>query len=331
MPRALTRRRRAIVAVGVAAALAFGVTGCSKDDGGSSATTTGSPSASTAATSGSGPATSAAGAPGTSATDATRFCAAPDAAPTATVTATADRPKEASGVVPDADGGAWTLDDSGNPAALYHLRADGSVDTVAIEGVTNTDWEELIADRDPTIAWIADTGDNLERRDTVQLHRIVLDDGATALTPTRTLEVTYADDHYNVEAGVATSDAIYLLSKNAGPSTILRVPLDQGDSPVAEAVGEFTPVGPMKLVTGAALAPDGRTVLVRTYLGAWAYPVDDGGDPAAALETGTPCRIAVGNEAQGEAIGFLPDGSGWATVGEGEHPTLSTFVPRSGG
>jgi len=251
-----------------------------------------------------------------------------DAEPTEALTVTDPVPVEASGVVPTADGGAWTIDDSGNPAVLHRIRPDGTVHEVRVAGVDNVDWEELIAGEEPGVAWIADTGGNIGRRDEVLLHRVELpaDDAVTEVEP-RTVRVRYADDHHDVEAGYAADGSVFLVTKEAGEASILEVPVGRGDDLVAEWVGSFTPPGALKLVTGAALAPDGSAVLVRTYLGAWAYEVPAGRTVADALAEGEPCRIPVGTEAQGEAIGVLPDGRGWVTIGEGRHPTLATFRP----
>lgn len=239
------------------------------------------------------------------------------------------KPREASGLVADGHGGAWAIDDSGNPANLYRIAADGQVQTVEVQGVTNNDWEELLATPDADVAWIADTGDRGQRRSSAVLHRVELPrSGVDAVEPSRTISVSYGTESHDVEAGLVTQGSIWLFTKNTKRSTVLRVSLDQGNEVVAENVGEFTPPGPIKLVTGAALSPDGRTILLRTYLGAWAYPLAAGQSPLEALAGTKRCSVPTGVEIQGEAIAFNADGHGHMTIGEGENPSLSLFSPR---
>jgi hypothetical protein len=60
-------------------------------------------------------------------------------------------------------------------------------------------------------------------------------------------------------------------------------------------------------VTGGALNADGRVLALRTYTDAWLYPVPDG-DVVAALR-GTPVRVPLPGEPQGEAVAFTADGT----------------------
>lgn len=323
-------RRRAVPVAGGALLAAMSLLGaCAGGDASTDPTTTTTVASAAATTRPTSTSTPGNGAGFVAAACAGRVGAVPGAA----VTVTADRPAEVSGVVPVADG-AWVLDDSGHPAELHHVDPTGAVRTVTVTGATNVDWEELLpADADATALWIADTGDNRERRTDIRLYRVPTP-GPTDRTvaPTVVVDVTYPDGPHNVEAAFAHDGVVALLTKQGGESQIFEVrPPAGGGAVTARRVGSFVPEGPLKLVTGASLAPDGGAVLIRTYLGAWVYPVAAGQSPAQALATATPCPVPTGAEVQGEAIAFTRDGAGYVTVGEGEHPVLSPFRPRSAG
>ncbi len=70
-----------------------------------------------------------------------------------------------------------------------------------------------------------------------------------------------------------------------------------------------------RLITGADMSPDGRFLVVRTYLSAWAFPRVPG-EPWQDTFDRAPCQVPTGPEGQGEAIAW--DATGIWTVAEGE-------------
>jgi hypothetical protein len=84
---------------------------------------------------------------------------------------------------------------------------------------------------------------------------------------------------------------------------------------------------PGTLITGADVSPDGSIVLVRTYRRVLAFARPKGRPLAAAFGV-DPCRAPQVGERQGEAVGFSADGTGYFTIGEGEHAAINTFVSR---
>jgi hypothetical protein len=48
------------------------------------------------------------------------------------------------------------------------------------------------------------------------------------------------------------------------------------------------------------------------------------GQTVADALAGEPCEAPTAFEGQGEAVAIDPDGSGYTTVSEGEHPTIHT-------
>ena len=81
--------------------------------------------------------------------------------------------RECSGIIPsDVHGGCWLINDSGNDARLFHADIYGvSVNPrgTLVRGAVNRDWEDIASDGDGRI-FIADTGDNLRRRDDICIY-----------------------------------------------------------------------------------------------------------------------------------------------------------------
>lgn len=146
------------------------------------------------------------------------------------------RLEELSGLAPHPrrNGKLWALNDGGALPVLLELDHRGRVlRSVSVEGVQNTDWEDLDAywiDGRPRLL-IADTGDNSRSRPEVQLHAVPVPvDEATRVRPVWTLTLSYPDGPQDVEAVAvhAPSDSILLLSKRVRPSVLYRVPLSAG-------------------------------------------------------------------------------------------------------
>src|SRR5439155_879853 len=91
---------------------------------------------------------------------------------------------------------------------------------------------------------------------------------------------------------------LYRVSRQAwgGDTVVTATPLQQ--LPVAP----FAPVG--RLVTGAAIRPDGRLVAIRTYTEIYTFVPGAGG---LLTPSGWPVCNVSGLEPQGEAIAFLDD------------------------
>ena len=92
------------------------------------------------------------------------------------------------------------------------------------------------------------------------------------------------------------------------------------------ASGAWDAVGavPQRWVTAADVTPAGDFVALRTYGSVLIYPRPAGQSLVAALAQ-APCAGATAGEAQGEAIGFTPDGRGYVTASEGASPALHQF------
>ena len=138
----------------------------------------------------------------------------------------------------------WTINDSGAGSELYALDLTGNLkQTFSVPGVSTMDWESLDAlvyQGRPAIL-IADSGDNLRWRASVNLHLVAepetLEVGAE-LELLKTIQVTFPHGPRDVEAVAidAQRARILLLSKRTTSPEMYAVPLTAGGAVEASQV-----------------------------------------------------------------------------------------------
>jgi hypothetical protein len=209
-------------------------------------------------------------------------------------------------------GQVWAMADGGRRVEVSRLDpATCAVLSRRDAGIDPYDPEDLASGPDGAL-WVGDIGDNERRRGTVAV--IVLPAGGGA----RLHRLAYPDGPHDAEALLADgAGRPVIVTKEVGGAGIYRGPVLDGPGPFPlERVGTVvlppsdTPGGPLgsfgsALVTGAART--GELVALRSYTDAWLYPMR-GGDVVGAL-AGTPVRVPLPDEPQGEAIAFTADGT----------------------
>ncbi|MGC4790975.1 hypothetical protein ACLQ22_24475 [Micromonospora sp. DT178] len=182
------------------------------------------------------------------------------------------------------------------------------------------DTEDLAVGADGTV-WVADIGDNDRSRQTIAVWK--LPPGADRPVLYR---MAYPDGPHDAEALLVTGDdrpvVVSKYSANVyAPSGALRagattplVKVGQVRLPASTTSNPFGALG-RTAVTGAATAPDGRRIVLRTYADAYEFDVTDG-DVVTALTGGTPRIIALPDEPQGESVTYSRDGRSLLTVSE---------------
>jgi hypothetical protein len=185
------------------------------------------------------------------AADGSPAAAAPDLAPR---TLTDPRIAELSGLAASRlhPGVLYGINDSGNPAVVFELAADGSTAGVLqVQGADNIDWEALApgtgADGAPAL-WIGDIGDNGELRRSITVYRIpeptALGDATVAA---ESFDLRYPDGPHNAEALVVDpgDGALLVVTKADGAEgRIYRAPLvlRQDRANALELVGTAPPM-----------------------------------------------------------------------------------------
>jgi hypothetical protein len=214
------------------------------------------------------------------------------------------------------------MDDGGSRLELYVLDTGCRVLDVRTAAIDPYDPEDLALGGDGTI-WFADTGDNRASRATVAL-LAMHPDGTTTVQ-----RLAYPDGPHDAEALLLAPDGTpYIVTKDiTGVSGVYRpaAPLTAGGTTAMTRVATVRmtatgtpggPVGPLGqlLVTGGAVSRDGRLIALRTYTDAYVWPLR-GADVVTAL-AGTPRRIALPPEPQGEAVSFTEDDASLVVGGE---------------
>lgn len=257
-----------------------------------------------------------------------------DPEPTARVacTITDERITEASGLAVNGDV-RYVINDGGDSIQVFELGPDCRVRQVLEDPTDPYDVEDLARTPDGRL-WLSDTGDNREERETVALE-VLAPSGRLSL-----YRMSYPDGPHDAEALLVDhSGRPYVITKSPLGSSGVYTPQDALATGRTTALRKVTtlrffptgtPGGPVRavsplLVTGAALAPDGRRLAVRTYTDVYLWDVPDG-DIAAALGDGKPKRLALPREEQGEAVAFSSDGRSLLTVSEGT-PTALHVLP----
>ncbi|MBQ1033658.1 hypothetical protein KBX26_27045 [Micromonospora sp. C97] len=198
------------------------------------------------------------------------------------------------------------------------------------------DTEDLAIGRDGTV-WVADIGDNDRSRPTVGVWRLA--PGAEQPVLHR---MTYPDRPHDAEALLLDASGRPLIITKGGsgtvflyaPTTALRADattpltaLGQVTLPTTTTSNPFSFLG-RGVITGAAAAPDGRRVALRSYADAFEYDVPDG-DVVRALTTGTARITPLPDEPQGESITYSRDGRSLLTVSEAAgQPTSRPTILR---
>jgi hypothetical protein len=190
---------------------------------------------------------------------------------------------------------------------------------LVVRGARAVDWEDLALGACPDARgdclYIADTGDNRERRAFVSVYIVREPDLAGAAGRAQMevgrageVRVVYPDGPRDVEAlWVTPEGALELVSKGLSGQVIrYRItPQALASGAARSQTVDTLPITPERilgrLVTGAAISPDGRRVVVRTYTELYFFRRTPGGG----LEPeGPPCWLGT-REPQGEGVDFL--------------------------
>lgn len=211
----------------------------------------------------------------------------------------------------------WTHNDAGNPAVLFATDTLGrAIGRYTVTGARSVDWEDIALGPCPSgeCLYIGDVGDNEEQRPAVVIYRVPEPDPSArrgATLPADTLRIRYPDRPRDVEALFVDGDGgTWLVSKGRSTGILLyHVPAAAWEAGGAVArlvdtlpIQHHLPSG--RLVSGAAIAPDGRRVVIRTYRDLFLFTLEAGRlQPAAPPNR---CDI-LGLEPQGEAVDWFDD------------------------
>lgn len=183
----------------------------------------------------------------------------------------------------------WTHNDSGSEPCLYAIDRSGKTRAkVRLPHAVNFDWEDLAAGKDTEglpVLFIADIGDNLKVRPSIQIYQIA--EPALPTTPDREVLTTepkvwhfsYPDGHHNAETLLVhpSTRRIYIVTKTEdGHCALFAAPevLTEDKPMLLEKVSElyFPPRAHLGKrphdacqVTAGGFSPDGSHIAIATY------------------------------------------------------------------
>jgi hypothetical protein len=238
---------------------------------------------------------------------------------------------EASGIADSKQnpGYVWVQQDGGNGSALFLLSHNGTVQKkISILPAQNRDWEDMVLGNGPVAGvnyiYLAEIGDNNASYSSYSIYRFeepsITTDTVTAVD---TISFQYPDGAHDAEAVLLDGDTkdIYIITKRDVKSKIYKLAYPQNTSSLstAIAVGELSFNG----VTSAALSPDGKEILVKTYTAVY-YWKRKNNEPIVAALMRNAITTGYVTEPQGEALCFTNDNSAFLTLSE--KPFFATSV-----
>jgi hypothetical protein len=235
----------------------------------------------------------------------------------------------------------WTHNDSGDGPYLYAFDGAGGRRGVwRVTGAQADDWEDMAAGPGPepgrAYLYVGDIGDNEHARAYLSVYRVPEpavapeDAGSTrrrprATEPAAEIRLKYPDGRrHNAEALLVhpqTGDLYLIVKTGEAACGVYRLRARQASAGVntLERVGEFRSPSPLgSLVTGGAISPDGRRVVLCDYLSAYELRLPEA--PGAAFESvweQTPAVVHLGPRKQGESVCYRLDGAALVTTSEG--------------
>ncbi len=213
----------------------------------------------------------------------------------------------------------WTHNDSGNETELFALSTDGTLAArVTIEGAKLSDWEDIEAGPcgDANCLYLADTGDNAERRARITIHEVIEPKlPATTARINRSIVARYSDGPQDAEALFRLPDGeLFIVSKGRRKPIAVYQLRNGGANGEAtlERVRELfpAPTDERDRVSAATASPNGEWVAIRTYRTLYIFGTQqllNGGEAAITFS------LEPLAEKQGEAVALDDDGKVWLT------------------
>jgi hypothetical protein len=236
-----------------------------------------------------------------------------------------ERVDESSGLAKSAkyDSIWWTANDSGDTARVFGIDKTGKVRVQLKFKAPVKDVEAVAVDSDGTI-YIADIGDNNRNRDTIEVYTIPEPASLKDQDDVKfhRYDFQYPDGAHDAETLLIepASKRLYFVTKvKTKPGAFYAAP----ESASREGTNKLTkladaPTSPYG-VTDGTFMPDGKTVVLRTYIDV--ASVTWGDTPTLVARAGTPI-------AQGESVAVGPTGSDILVGSEGKNsPVYQMAVP----
>ena len=254
-------------------------------------------------------------------------------APRLLASLTDKRIDESSGVAPSflSPGDYYTFNDSGDCARFFKFDQHGAILSVyQVPNATNIDWEDMASAKlnGQPYLFFGDIGDNAGKRKSIKIYRVPEPTG-TQCHADEIIELKYPDGSHNAETLLVhpkTGDLTIVTKASLHPAGIYFLPCPKASgSFVLQKLADIDVNAIMreaKLITGGAWSHDCKHVVLRTYLGAYEFAVQD----PMKWFVSPPLRIQTNLEMQGEGITYALDDKALITTSEG-NPCPVSIIP----
>jgi hypothetical protein len=238
----------------------------------------------------------------------------------------------------------WTHNDSGSRPFIFAFNRQGKHRGVwRVTGARAVDWEDMAIGPGPkrgvSYLYIGDIGDNDKERGHITVYRVAepritpKDSALTVKNPRGTeaaavIRLKYPDGRYDAEALLIhpLTGHLYIITKVRGAAARVyksRAPAPKSGVGTLTYVGEFRFPNPfLGFITGGAISPDGRRVVISDYLGACELILPaKRGVAFDEIWKQSPLPVNIGGfpgvRRQGEAICYRADGLAILATSEG--------------
>ncbi|HUC80983.1 MAG TPA: hypothetical protein VMR70_08710 [Flavisolibacter sp.] len=209
----------------------------------------------------------------------------------------------------------WAQEDGGNPAQLYLLKHNGTVQKkIVLDNLTNRDWEDMVLLENEI--YIGEIGDNNGVYPEYLIYKFPEPASTTdTVRNIETIRFRYTDGPRDAEAFLVDplDKSIYIITKRDNPSRIYKLtpPFTNATVHTAVQVGQLSMSG----IVSAALSPDRKEIILKTYPGLGHFKIGQGESIEAALSK-APTILPYTIEPQGEAVCFSAANNGYFTLSE---------------
>lgn len=230
----------------------------------------------------------------------------------------------------------WVHND-GHADSVYAIRTSGEVVARVHVPVDVKDLEDIAIGPGPTkgmdYLYLGDIGDNDLDRKSVRILRfpepLLRKDGPDISVPyLEVFSLTYPDGKHDAEALLLDpiNGTILIVTKEKTQARLYGFRVNSAERPTKVTLQRFGQLT-VDNISGGDVSRDGSRVVLRRENRGWLWNRRPGQNLVTAL-MGRPQELPVrGNSqgANGESVGFAPDGDAYYTVSEGKKETICVF------
>lgn len=213
----------------------------------------------------------------------------------------------------------WTHNDSANAPVVYCIELDGrACGEVTVTNAIARDWEDIAVGPGPDESliylYVGDIGDNAISEETITIYRFPEPQPGADRSidvEAQAIRLSYPDGPHDAETLLVhprTGD-LYIVTKEEVSGVYKASPPFTTDSTMMlDRVAQFSIFDTLSDRTGGAISPDGRRVVVSTYVNAFEFVLPDGEAMFDAIWSQEPLRVPIGPLSQAEGITYSVDG-----------------------